>query len=66
MDAYVVWNGAAYFVKEAKFFQQQKDVDKGDWSKNWRKLYDVEGIEHAREVARRTWGSEGERWTDRA
>jgi hypothetical protein len=67
MDAYVLWNGSAWFVKEATFFKQQKaeSIARGEtreWWKNWRAVYGVDGIEHARDKARLTWGEKGERW----
>lgn len=64
MNCYVVWNGAAYFVKEQSFFEAQKaQSPAGDtWWKDWRPLYGVDGIEHARDRARMTWGNNGENW----
>ena len=67
MDCYVTFNGAAWFVKEADFFEQQKARNLSDkWWTHWRKIICVDGIEHARDKARLEWGIRGERWIDPA
>lgn len=62
MHCYVNWNGGAWFVKEANFFEMQKKQDPSGWHTHWRPIYDVDGIEHARDKARMIWGEKGERW----
>jgi hypothetical protein len=43
---YVHFNGAAWFVKDGKFFESQGGL-KEEWGKNWKPLY-ADSIEHAR------------------
>lgn len=64
MNCYVLWNGGAYMVKEQTFFEAQKAHSplEDTWWKNWRLVRGVDGIEHARDKARITWGNKGEKW----
>lgn len=61
---YVLWNGGAWFVKEATFFESQKASSAtGDaWWKNWRAVHGASSVEHARDIARLQWGVYGQRW----
>lgn len=68
MRCYVHWNGGAWFVKEEGFFISQKNdsIRRGEahpWWEAWRLLPEfVDGFEHARLLAKTTWGVKGERW----
>lgn len=49
-NKYYVWfNGAAWFVKEADFFERQGGLTK-EWGKAWKPIY-ATSIEHARDKA---------------
>lgn len=65
MHCYVNWNGGAWFVKEGNFFELQEKEDPSGWRTHWRPIYDVDGIEHARDKARMIWGEKGERWSSK-
>lgn len=47
---YVMFNGAAWFVKEAVFFESQGGLTE-DWGKAWEPIY-ADSIEHARDKAK--------------
>lgn len=63
MNFYVHWNGEAWFVKEGKFFEQQKasSAPHETWWKAWQPIY-ATNIEHARADAKLRWGVKGEYW----
>lgn len=47
---YIVHNGAAVFVKEAAFFQQQK-IENPNWdTSRWKGPINADGVEHARMI----------------
>lgn len=46
MKYYVHFNGAAWFVKEAKFFEKQGGL-REPWGKAWESI-EADSIEHAR------------------
>lgn len=55
---FVVYNGAAWMVKEGAFFESQGGlVD--DWGKNWKPVW-ADSIEHARDKAALKWGKKNE------
>lgn len=43
---YVHFNGAAWFVKEAEFFESQGGLTEA-WGKGWKQIY-ADSIEHGR------------------
>jgi hypothetical protein len=45
----VVWNGGAWMVKDADFFEQQGGKT-AEWGKEWKLIY-ADSISHARDRA---------------
>lgn len=65
MKCFVLWNGGAWFAKEQRFFEQQRAAaaPSDTWWHHWQYVGEVDGLEHAKDRARLTWGERGERWT---
>jgi hypothetical protein len=71
MDVYVLWNGGAWLVKERDFAEHQSRCDPVNfdgrrWLDAWKLIYDVDGLEHARDKAKLMFGERGERWKNPA
>lgn len=70
MDVYVLWNGAAWFVKERRFAEEQARAEPVNndgvrWLDRWKLIQDVDGLEHGRDRAKLMYGVRGERWQTR-